>query len=155
MITLILLILLIYGEIATFIKIGGAIGVGWTIFLTLAAAITGVVLLKQQGLNALKRMQEQMEARKVPLRESHEVLCLLLGAILLIIPGFITGVLGLLLFVPQIRRFLFDAAKDMQLEKLGWGYTAFTYMGRKINKNGEETTIEAQYTRVDDKNGRD
>lgn len=154
MFTLIFLVLLIYGEIALFIKVGALIGVGWTILLTLAFAVLGIVLLKQQALGTLNSMQKQLEDRKVPLRESYEVLCLLTGAILLIIPGFITDTIGLLLFIPQVRHFLFSAAKDMQLEKLGWGYTAFTYVGRRINKGGEEV-IEAEYTRINDKGSQD
>lgn len=154
MFTLLFLILLLAGEIATFIKVGAMIGAGWTVLLTLASALLGIMMLKHQAMGTMRRMQKQMAAQKAPLQESYEVMCLLIGAILLIIPGFITDTVGLLLFIPAVRKFLFTSARDMQLEKLGLGYTAFTYVERRINKN-RETTIEGEYTRVSDKTGQD
>ncbi|HUI17558.1 MAG TPA: FxsA family protein [Alphaproteobacteria bacterium] len=93
-------------EIAAFIKVGELIGVAPTIELTLLASFAGVVLMRAQGLATLARAREAALADRPPLEELLDGLAILLAGALLIVPGFITDVLGLLLFVPPVRRAL-------------------------------------------------
>ena len=93
-------------EIAAFIKVGELIGAWPTIELTLLASVAGVLLLRWQGLATLARAREAALADRPPLDELLDGLAILLAGALLIVPGFITDALGLLLFVPPIRRLL-------------------------------------------------
>ncbi|HMA14656.1 MAG: FxsA family protein [Bacteroidota bacterium] len=107
---LILLALVFIGmpllEIAVFIEVGGVIGVWPTIGLTIATALAGSLLLRHQGFTALMRARAQMDRGELPARELFEGLCLVLAGALLLVPGFVTDALGLLLFLPPFRRLL-------------------------------------------------
>lgn len=107
---LILLALVFIGlpllEIAVFIEVGGAIGVWPTIALTVATALGGSLLLRAQGLAALNRARIQMDQGQLPAREMFEGVCLVLAGALLLVPGFVTDALGLLLFLPPFRELL-------------------------------------------------
>lgn len=93
-------------EIAVFIEVGSAIGVWSTIAATVATALAGSLLLRAQGLAALTRARAQMDQGQLPAREMFEAVCLVLAGALLLVPGFVTDVLGLLLFVPPLRELL-------------------------------------------------
>ncbi|MEQ8357452.1 MAG: FxsA family protein [Kiloniellaceae bacterium] len=93
-------------EIAVFIQVGGAIGVWPTIAATVATAVAGSLLLRAQGLAALTRARLQMDRGQLPAREMFEGVCLVLAGALLLVPGFVTDVIGLLLFVPPFRELL-------------------------------------------------
>jgi len=93
-------------EIAVFIEVGSAIGVWPTIGATVATALAGSLLLRAQGLAALTRARAQMDQGQLPAREMFEGVCLILAGALLLVPGFVTDVLGLLLFIPPFRELL-------------------------------------------------
>ena len=99
----ILLLVVPIAEIATFIAVGGAIGVWWTLLLILVTAIIGTILLRTQGLGLLARIQGEVRAGRVPARELVHGLMLLLAGVLLLTPGFVTDALGFALFVPPLR----------------------------------------------------
>lgn len=90
-------------EIAVFIWVGGLIGVLPTILLTVLTAMAGTVMLRQQGLSLLMRMQRELDAGHAPGNEVMEGAMIVLASILLLIPGFVTDAVGLLLFVPPVR----------------------------------------------------
>lgn len=93
-------------EVAVFIQIGGVIGVWPTIAATVATALAGSLLLRAQGLATLMRARAQMDQGQLPAREMFEGVCLVLAGALLLVPGFVTDVVGLLLFVPPLRELL-------------------------------------------------
>jgi UPF0716 protein FxsA len=90
-------------EIAVFILVGGQIGVLPTIGLTLLASFAGAVLLRIQGFGAVQRIQRAMQTRQDPSRDMAHGAMIMLAGLLLLIPGFVTDVLGLLLFIPVVR----------------------------------------------------
>lgn len=90
-------------EIAAFVAVGSRIGVLATIGLVLATSALGLVLLRAQGLGTLRRIRAVAEAGDVPDRELVHGLMILLAGLLLIPPGFLTDIAGLLLFVPFLR----------------------------------------------------
>lgn len=93
-------------EIAVFIWIGGLIGVLPTILLTVVTALAGTLMLRQQGLSLLMRMQKELDAGRSPGNEVMQGAMIVLASILLLIPGFVTDAVGLLLFVPPVREAL-------------------------------------------------
>jgi UPF0716 protein FxsA len=107
---LILLVVLFIGlpllEIAVFIEVGGIIGVWATIGLIIATTVAGSLLLRAQGLATLTRARAQMDAGHLPAREIFDGFCVVLAAGLLVLPGFVTDALGLLLFLPPVRDLL-------------------------------------------------
>jgi UPF0716 protein FxsA len=90
-------------EIAVIIKVGSWLGVGETIALLLGVSLLGIWLVKRQGIGVLRRMREQMNAGRVPGTEMVDGALLLFAGALLIPPGFITDVVGLLLLLPPVR----------------------------------------------------
>ncbi len=90
-------------EIAAFVMVGSEIGVLWTIALVVLSGIAGSILLRIQGFGALKRIQAEMAAGRDPGRELAHGAMIMLAGILLLLPGFVTDLLGLLLFIPPVR----------------------------------------------------
>ncbi|WP_275786747.1 FxsA family protein [Pararhizobium gei] len=90
-------------EIATFIFVGREVGVGMTLLLVLASGVAGAVLLRIQGLGVLKKIQAAAQSGDDPGRQLVHGVMIVVAAFLLIIPGFISDIIGLLLFVPAIR----------------------------------------------------
>jgi UPF0716 protein FxsA len=90
-------------EIAAFIVIGGQIGVLATFAIIFLTAVLGAVLMRIQGFGLIERIRHQTRQGGVPGKELVHGVMILLAGILLILPGFITDTLGILLFVPAIR----------------------------------------------------
>lgn len=90
-------------EIAGFVVVGRQIGALATVGLVLASAIAGSLLLRHQGLGAMARARAEVEAGRDPSRQLAHGAMIVLAAILLIVPGFLTDIVGLLLFLPPVR----------------------------------------------------
>jgi len=97
-------------ELYVIIQVGQAIGVVPTLALLLADAVLGSLLLRHQGRGAWLRFNEALAQRRFPGREVADGAMIVVGGTLLLTPGFITDILGLLLLIPPsravIRRFL-------------------------------------------------
>lgn len=93
-------------EIAVFIWVGGTIGVLPTILLTVVTALAGTLMLRQQGLSLLTRMQKELDAGRAPGNEVMQGAMIVVASIFLLIPGFVTDAIGLLLFIPPVREAL-------------------------------------------------
>ena len=106
--TVLLLIILIPAiEIFFFIKIGSQIGAISTILLIFVTAIIGVYYAKYEGLNTLRSGFIQIRNNKTPTYEMISGAAIAFAALLLIIPGFATDLLGFLLIFPITRKFFF------------------------------------------------
>jgi UPF0716 protein FxsA len=90
-------------EIALFVIVGGQIGVLTTIGLVVVSAVAGSILMRWQGMKALARIQKEIAANRVPGKELVQGVMILLAGLLLMMPGFLTDMLGLLLFIPPVR----------------------------------------------------
>ncbi|CAN7637407.1 FxsA family protein [Rhizobium sp. LjRoot254] len=99
----ILLILMPVIEIAVFIYVGQAIGVWNVIALVILSAIVGAMLLRYQSLSVLKKINRDIRQGQTPEVGLVDGVLIVIGALLLIIPGFVTDVIGLLLMIPFIR----------------------------------------------------
>lgn len=104
-----LILLLPLAEIAMFVLVGQRIGVGATILAVLASSFGGMILMRKQGLSMLRGLQAGAtgaEGGEVVRGMLHMV-----AGLLLVIPGFITSALGLLLLLPLTRSFLWRSLK--------------------------------------------
>lgn len=97
-------------EIAGFIIVGSQIGVLATIGLILAMSVAGAMLLRVQGFGAMQRMRAAMDLGEPVGGELADSMMIMLAGLLLITPGFITGALGILLFIPPVRRLFWKLA---------------------------------------------
>jgi UPF0716 protein FxsA len=100
------LLLFIAAEMAVLIMLGRSLGVFPTIAIVLGAGIVGAWLARSQGLRSAMRAQQQMAQGVMPTSEMTDGLLIAVAAVLLIIPGFITDVLGLALLFPPTRALL-------------------------------------------------
>jgi UPF0716 protein FxsA len=92
-------------EIYLMIKVGGMIGAFNTIFLIFFTAITGIYFAKLEGLNAIRSGFTQLVKHEIPIYEIISGAALAFAALLLIIPGFLTDLVGFLLIIPITRKF--------------------------------------------------
>jgi UPF0716 protein FxsA len=99
----ILFIVVPIAEIYVIIKIGGLIGVLPTIALLILDGFLGAALLRSQGRAVWRRFNEALEAGRIPAREVFDGAMVIFGGALLMTPGFITDVFGLLLLIPPSR----------------------------------------------------
>jgi UPF0716 protein FxsA len=106
--TLLFFILLPLVEIYLMIKIGSVIGAFNTISITILTAIVGVYFAKLQGLSTLRSLAKNIRINKSSIGEIINGFCLVVAAILLILPGFLTDFLGFLLLVPFSRNIILE-----------------------------------------------
>ena len=127
--TLLLLILFVpLIEIYLFIQIGGQIGAFNTILIILLTAVVGIYFVRLQGINTLRSGVTQLYNNQIPIYEMMSGAALAFAALLLIIPGFATDVIGFLLILPITRNLIFK------------------YLGRKYKKeNFKDDLIEGEY----------
>ena len=127
--TLLLIILFVpLIEIYLFIQIGGQIGAINTILIILLTAVVGIYFVRLQGLNTLRSGVTQLYRNQIPIYEMMSGAALAVAALLLIIPGFATDVLGFLLILPFTRNLIFK------------------YLGKKYTKEVvKDDLIEGEY----------
>ena len=123
-------------EIYLFIKIGSQIGAFNTILLIFLTAIVGVAYAKHEGFNTLRSGISGIMKNEIPIYEIISGATLAFAAILLILPGFATDVLGILLVFPYSR-------------KLFIKYFSKSYYKNKKN-NEEKNFIDGEYKDIDD-----
>ena len=127
--TLLLIILFVpLIEIYLFIQIGAQIGAFNTILIILLTALVGVYFVRIQGLNTLKSGITELYKNKIPIYEMMSGAALAVAALLLIIPGFATDIIGFLLILPLTRN------------------AVFKYLGKKYKKEKiKDDLIEGEY----------
>ncbi|MDF9760199.1 MULTISPECIES: FxsA family protein [Peribacillus] len=93
-------------EIIVLLLSGNMIGFWPTVFLIVATGLIGAYLAKRQGMETWKRAQEQIRYGMMPGNEIIDGICIFIGAALLLSPGFISDIMGLLLVFPPTRNLL-------------------------------------------------
>ena len=122
-------------EIYLFIEIGGKIGALYTISLIFLTAVIGIYYAKYEGFNTLRSGMDQLIKNEMPIYEIVSGAALAFAALLLIIPGFATDLVGFLIIFPPSRKLIFSKfSKEISKEK-------------KIN----EDFIEGESEDIDDK----
>jgi UPF0716 protein FxsA len=90
-------------ELAVLIAVGHAIGVLATIGLLILTSLVGAALLRREGARTLGAFVDALRARRPPHRELLDGMLITAAGVLVIVPGFVSDVLGLLLLLPPIR----------------------------------------------------
>ena len=126
-------------EIYLFIKIGSYIGAFTTISLIFITAFIGVIYARYEGFNTLRSGMTQMIQNKMPVYEIISGAALAFAALLLIIPGFATDFLGLLIIFPPSRKLMFRNLSNKFENK------------NDINKNIKKDFIEGEFEDKDEK----
>ncbi|WP_374384635.1 FxsA family protein [Dongia sp.] len=93
-------------EIAGFVVIGGRIGLGFTLLWLLLAGLLGLSLIRHGGVNALIKLQTAMNEGREPGHSMIDAAVMVTAGILLIVPGFVSDALALILLLPPTRNFL-------------------------------------------------
>ena len=135
--TLLLIILFVpLIEIYLFIQIGGQIGAFNTILIILLTAIVGIYFVRLQGLNTLRSGVTQLYRNQMPLFELMSGAALAFAALLIILPGFATDVLGFLLIFPITRKLIFFLLAKK----------------KKVELHGKDDLIEGEFVDKDNEN---
>ena len=137
--TLLLTIILVpVVEIYLFIKIGSQIGAFNTISLIFITAIIGLFYARYEGINTLKSGFSQLVKNEVPAYEIKSGAAIAVAALLLIVPGFATDLLGFLIIFPLTRKLIFGKfSKRFQ-----------------DNKSEKKTYIDGEFEDIEDKDDR-
>lgn len=90
-------------ELAVILQVGQAIGALETVALLIAVSVVGSWLVKREGVGVLRRISAAVQGGRVPGRELADGALIILAGALLITPGFLSDVLGILLLLPPVR----------------------------------------------------
>ena len=133
------LLLLIIGipiaEIYLFIKVGSQIGAFKTISLIFITAFFGIIYARYEGFNTLKSGMAQVMKNELPINEIVSAAALSFAALLLILPGFATDLLGLLIIFPPTRKLIFKKV-----------------LSKKRSSNAKQDFINGEYEDIEDEN---
>jgi UPF0716 protein FxsA len=120
---LILFIAIPIAELYVIIQVGQAIGVLPTIALLIADSILGTLLLRHQGRSAWQRFTAALEESRMPHREVFDGAMVILGGALLLTPGFITDIFGIICLLPPTRAVLWQVSKKLVISRVSLGPT--------------------------------
>ena len=134
-------------EITVLISVGQAIGSLSTILLIIATAFIGSRLLKQQGWATMARAQQNIAEGQQPTIEILEGVVILISGVLLITPGFITDILGLLGLIPFSRQYFINSFLEKNTDRFFSRTSTFYSFNSKTNseKKKSNNTIEGEY----------
>lgn len=93
-------------ELWVFVQVAGAVGFWWALLLALTIFLGGVWMVKRQGIATGRHLRARLARGEQPGKELADSGLLLVAGLLLLFPGFVTGVLGLLLLLPPVRALL-------------------------------------------------
>jgi UPF0716 protein FxsA len=130
-----------FAEIYLLLQVGAIIGAFPTIFLVVATAVLGTILLRQQGFATFHRFQTSLAQGEIPAYEMIEGPIILAGGLLLLTPGFITDLLGLACLVPQLRRSIAQYIIEHHFIQPGGGFESKT--------RRQPDVLEGEFTKED------
>jgi len=135
-------------EIALFIQVGGWIGLWPTLAIVILTALAGTALMRVQGLQALRRLQNAVERGQNPVGPIAHGALILVAGVLLLTPGFFTDAVGLALLLPPVRAAL-----------IAWGASkvtvqAATFARGRGRRGPPPDTIDADFEVIDDEPSR-
>ena len=128
-------------EIYLFIKAGSEIGALNTILLILTTAVVGIWYARYEGFNTLRSGMSQLVKNELPLYEIVSGAAIAFAALLLILPGFATDIIGILLVFPVTRKIILSKYSKKNTSK------------KKDNDKGKNY-IEGEYEDIEDKDGK-
>ncbi|CAG9429731.1 FxsA family protein [Providencia sp. PROV188] len=140
---LILICILVYIESVIFVRVAAEIGVLMTLILVVLTSCLGVSLVKNQGMKNVMQIQQKLMSGESPAAEMIKSVALVLAGFLLIVPGFFTDFIGLLLLLPPVQKlFVMRLIPHIKFYQPGNGFQGGGY------QNGN--TFEGEYQRKQD-----
>ncbi|MCB0862060.1 MAG: FxsA family protein [Solirubrobacterales bacterium] len=136
MFVVILALLIIWpiAELFVMVQVADWIGFFWMLFLLFASSVAGMMILKHRGRAHWRRFRGAVDERRPPAKEAFDGIMITVGALLLIIPGFITSVIGLFLLFPPTRWLirlvaltLFASKFKVAATTASWGNRGYGY----------------------------
>lgn len=135
-------------EIALFIQVGGLIGVLPTLGLVFLSAFVGVWIMRMQGRNAMVTLQQSFQGAGDPSAPMAHGALIMMGAGMLIIPGFFTDFVGILLLIPAVRSALLKRfSGSIRTSSPGFGYPN---RGPRADYSQDDSVIDGDYVVQDD-----
>ena len=128
-------------EIYLFIKVGSEIGALNTILLILTTAVVGIWYARYEGFNTLRSGMSQLVKNELPLYEIVSGAAIAFAAVLLILPGFATDIVGILLVFPLSRKIILSKYSKK-------------YSSNKRNNQKNKNYIEGEFEDIEDKDGK-
>ena len=135
-------------EIYVLVTVGQAIGGLSTVLLVIITAFIGSRLLKQQGWSTMAKAQQSIAEGRTPAVEMFEGVVILVSGVLLLTPGFITDILGLLGLMPWSRSYFINHFLEKNAERVfSKKNSAFINRGEssETKKNNKDETIEGEF----------
>jgi UPF0716 protein FxsA len=131
-------------EIMLWVKSAALIGAGATILLSVGAVVAGLMLLQRQGLSTLLEARARLDQGEMPVEEAFDGLCLSLAGLLLVLPGFLTDALALILLIPAVRVVLWS-----WVQQHGTALRPVAPGGQAGGGGGRPVIIETEYEVVE------
>lgn len=135
-------------EIMLLIKAGEAIGFWPTVSLLIGAAVLGALVIRDQGLTMVPRMLAAVNDGKLPVEPLLDGYARVVAGALLIVPGFLSDAIGLVLLVPPLRAWCIRRTLS------GFSATGSGFRSSHPRRSSRPTVIEGTYERVDEENDR-
>lgn len=150
-------------EIFVIIQVGQLVGPWWTIALLILSSVIGVVLMKREGSKAWERFTSALGRGRIPAKETADGGLVIFGGALLLTPGFVTDLFGLLMLIPGsrdlVRRFMVARAIDIGVGGMGrpvawgvrgarWGTRGYRYANGR--RTARDYDVEGTATEVTD-----
>lgn len=132
LLALVLLLGLIALELWVMVLVASVIGVGFTVLAVIAISCIGVWLMRREGSRTLRVLQQTMQLRRSPSRQIGDGALIVVGGVLMVIPGFVSGAVGLLFLLRPTRAVL------------RWGAGAL--LGRRVARNLDVITVPSERT---------
>ncbi len=149
-ILLALLVIWPIAELYVMVKVAGAIGFFWMLSLIFLSTVTGVMVLRYRGRTHWNRFRGAMAERRPPAKEAFDGVMITAGATLLILPGFITSGIGLLLLFPPTRYLiritlfmLFAGRWKVAATSATWGNRGYKAYRKRSGRTGYDVDGEA------------
>lgn len=116
-------------ELWLLIKVGSQIGALATIGLLFLAGMVGLAILRRQGVATMLRANQKVEAGQLPAQEIIDGMFLMVGGVLLLVPGFLSDIVGLICLIPGVRKLLLGRLlqKWMARSPQGFQFRAGSY----------------------------
>jgi UPF0716 protein FxsA len=128
-----LLVVLFIAELWVMVQVAVQIGVLETIALLVLMPFVGIWLVKRSGLAVFRRVQASLDAGRTPHKEVVDGFLVLIAGVLLIVPGFITDAVGLLLLLPPVRIAVRSTLIRSFRKRTSFAFRVVDGMGRRVD----------------------
>src|ERR671916_2822145 len=137
-----LFIIVPIAELAVIIQVGQAIGVWWTIAILIADSVLGSLLMRSQGRAVWRRFNAALQAGRVPAREVADGVLVIFGGALLLTPGFISDVAGLLFLLPPTRAAIRRVFLRQAMARIAVSFAGARVPRRRADGDVDGTAVE-------------